>query len=281
MLVLALESATETAAVALADEAGVIVSAEVCRGRHHAESITPSIEFVCTRAGVSMRSITGICVDVGPGLFTGLRVGIATAKALGFALGVPVVAAGSLEVLAGALAGTGCAPGSLLIPVVDAKRGEVFCARFRVTGEQRPADRAAEHMLRAPGGSGPGVSGPAGSGQRGSRPGVVQVEGDCLRTPQDLARSLSLVHERFVLAGDGALRYAEIFFDIDGATVASEQLASPPVQVLAMLGVARLSAGAGMEHPGEVPSPRYLREADTRINWEQRLPRLEPSRTVS
>ncbi len=56
-------------------------------GRHHAESIAPAIDFVCRRAGVSLSALDAVGVDVGPGLFTGLRVGVGTAQALAFALG--------------------------------------------------------------------------------------------------------------------------------------------------------------------------------------------------
>jgi tRNA threonylcarbamoyladenosine biosynthesis protein TsaB len=255
VLVLALESATEQAGVALADEAGVIATASTSRGRHHAESIIPSVEFVCRLAGVSVRAVEGLCVDVGPGLFTGLRVGIGTAKALGLALGIPAVAVTSLEILAQALlgagagAGAGAGPGRLLVPVVDAKRGEVFSARFRV----------------------------ADVGDQGVEA-IVQVGDDHLSSPEDLAASLSRLVEPFVLAGDGALRYAEMLGCLPWATVTSAELAGPPAGVLARMGVGRLGAGKGIDCTEIVP--RYLREADTRIHWEQRLPPREQSRTV-
>ncbi|MGA2036659.1 MAG: tRNA (adenosine(37)-N6)-threonylcarbamoyltransferase complex dimerization subunit type 1 TsaB [Acidimicrobiales bacterium] len=254
MLVLAVESATELAGVALADEAGVIAVATTSRGRRHAESIVPSVALVCDRAGTSVRALDGVCVDVGPGLFTGLRVGIATAKALAFALGIPVVTATSLEVLAQALCGAGAAMGSLLVPVVDARRGEVFCARFRVTS------RDAGDIVQV------------GDGD------IVQVGEDLLCSPEDLVAFLSQLVEPFVLAGDGVLRYVEMLGELPGARLASAALASPPVDVLATIGVARLRAGLGLD--AAKIAPRYLREADARINWEQRLPPREPSRTV-
>lgn len=245
MLVLAVESATELAGVALADEVGVIATASTSRGRHHAESIAPSVKFVCDRAGMSLRSLEGVCVDVGPGLFTGLRVGIATAKALAFALGIPVVPVTSLEVLAQALCGAGAAAGSLLVPVVDAKRDEVFSARFRVAGDSDVgAVRAGED-------------------------GVVQVGEDLVLSPEDLATSLSKLGEPFVLGGDGAMRYAEVLGKLPGARLASAALVNPPVGVLAAIGVARLGAGLGLD-AAEI-APKYLRDADARIHWEQRL----------
>ena len=68
------------------------------RGRRHVETIVPAISFVCRSAGVALRDLEAVAVDIGPGLFTGLRVGISTAKAMGLALDVPLCGATSLEV---------------------------------------------------------------------------------------------------------------------------------------------------------------------------------------
>jgi tRNA threonylcarbamoyladenosine biosynthesis protein TsaB len=240
---MAFESATESAGVAMADESGVIASATTRRGRRHAESIAPAIDFVCRRSGSSVRELDGVCVDVGPGLFTGLRVGVATAKALGFALGVPVYGASSLEILARALASSPLPTGSVLLPVVDARRGEVFSARFRAGTGDRPHTELARETE------------------------------DRLWTPKDLAtdlEELANLEDVFFLAGDGALRYRELFEAVPGCEMAGGELSSPPVEVLAAAGVERLAAGDGEDALSL--SPRYLRQADVRINWEERLP---------
>lgn len=134
-LVLAVESATDAAGVALADQDGLLAAVQVGRGRRHTESIAPAIQAVCRSGGVAVGDIDAVAVDVGPGLFTGLRVGIATAKGLATGLGVPMVAVGSLELLAAGVARAGVldrrfgGPSSV-VAVVDARRHEVFWARF-------------------------------------------------------------------------------------------------------------------------------------------------------
>ena len=155
MLVLAVESATETAAVALIDDDGALGSFVLARGRRHTETIVPAIDDLCRRVGVALAELDVLAVDVGPGLFTGLRVGVGTVKALSFALDLPVVTASSLEVLAHAVAGAGADDGRLLVPVVDARRGEVFSARFRVTAATAAARPAAPGDRRRPRGCGP------------------------------------------------------------------------------------------------------------------------------
>lgn len=100
MLILAIETATQSVGVALANEHGVVAHLEVRQGRRHAETVVPAVEQLLAHGEASMADITRIAVDVGPGLFTGLRVGVATAKAYALALDVPIVAISSLELVA-------------------------------------------------------------------------------------------------------------------------------------------------------------------------------------
>lgn len=240
MLVLALESATELAGVALADDGGVLASVTVA-GRRHSESLAPAVEFVCARSAVSLDRLDALCVDVGPGLFTGLRVGVSLAKALAFGLGLPVVAVGSLELLAAAAAtwpADADGAGALLVPVVDARRALVFSARFR----------------RADGASSA----------------VVRVGDDRLLEPEVLAAEvgeLVAAGQSVVALGDGARRYGQML-GAAGARVAGS-LSNPDVGVLATMGVRGALAGTG--RPAAEVTAHYLRPADVRINWEQRM----------
>jgi tRNA threonylcarbamoyladenosine biosynthesis protein TsaB len=262
MLVLVVESATDTAAVALADEDGPIGSVVSARGRRHTETIAPAIETLCRRVGVALTDLDALGVDVGPGLFTGLRVGVGTVKALSFALDLPVVTATSLEVLASALAGSGAADGRLLVPVVDARRGEVFSARFRVEGTAAvPADEMAADEMAAD--------------EMPDRP----SEAERLWRPEELAADLARLSDSsdprdgsrdgLLLMGDGARRYAALFAPVAGVTLAGPLYAAPPVAALAELCVAR--ARAGLLADGDEVMPRYLRQADATINWGQRV----------
>ena len=135
MITLGIESATTTVGVALAGDDGPIGSIEINGGRRHAEVLTPAIEFVCHHAQLEIGDIAAIAVDVGPGLFTGMRVGIATAKALGHALQVPVVGVSSLELLAHPLRQRAADSDRVIASVIDARKGEVFAAFFRASAD--------------------------------------------------------------------------------------------------------------------------------------------------
>ena len=109
------------------DADGPMASLQVRQGRRHAELLAPAIETLTRMAGIGTQQIGRVAVDIGPGLFTGLRVGVATAKALAPALDMPIVGCSSLDLLAYPHR----RQDRLVASVIDAKRGEVFWALFR------------------------------------------------------------------------------------------------------------------------------------------------------
>ncbi|WP_437319185.1 tRNA (adenosine(37)-N6)-threonylcarbamoyltransferase complex dimerization subunit type 1 TsaB [Sorangium sp. So ce385] len=97
----------------------------------HAERIFGAIEEVLAAAGVPPAAVEALGCDVGPGSFTGVRVAVAAAKGVALALDTPIAGVTSLEAMAAAaFAGGAAAPGDLLVPLIDAKKGEVFLAAF-------------------------------------------------------------------------------------------------------------------------------------------------------
>lgn len=128
---LAIETATDLVGCAVADSKGILAAKSLTQGRKHGELLASLVEDTIAHSGLAHSDFDCIAVDVGPGLYTGLRVGVATAGALAYAWDVPVVAVTSTEVLAfGAREFDG-----LVIPVVDAKRSEVFFAVYRAGSE--------------------------------------------------------------------------------------------------------------------------------------------------
>ncbi|CAM5696782.1 tRNA (adenosine(37)-N6)-threonylcarbamoyltransferase complex dimerization subunit type 1 TsaB [Mycolicibacterium aubagnense] len=127
-MILAIDTATPavTAGVARRTAAGVEVLAEriTVDARAHAEQLTPNVVAAVADTGIAFADLTAVVVGCGPGPFTGLRVGMATAAAYGHALGVPVYGVCSLDAIAPETAGE-------LLVVTDARRREVYWARYR------------------------------------------------------------------------------------------------------------------------------------------------------
>ena len=118
MIVLGIESATDSVGAAVGDGEVLGAAFAVTGRRRHAENLAPAISEVLARSGIGLERVEAIAVDVGPGLFTGLRVGVATAKGLAQGLGIGVLPLTSLEILAAAAFESGWQ--GTVVPVVDA-----------------------------------------------------------------------------------------------------------------------------------------------------------------
>ena len=145
MLLLAFDTATPAVTVALHDGQRVLAETATVDARRHGELLAPAIAKVIADAGADQRDLTAIAVGVGPGPFTGLRVGLVTARVYGRTLDLPVHGVCTLDVLARAAAPA--AAGREYLAVTDARRKELYWARYAGTGERlagpsvdRPAD---------------------------------------------------------------------------------------------------------------------------------------------
>ncbi len=233
-MLLAIETAAGLVGVALGDAEGPLVGVWLRGDRRHAETLSPAIDHVLAQAGASLSDVEAIAVDVGPGLFTGLRVGVATAQGLAMGLGVGVVEVTSVDVLAREVADAGF--DGPIAAVVDARRGEVFAARY-AAGAAAASSTSSASLSSSP-----------------SR-----------YTPDALAEELA-GEPGTVLAGTGAHRYADRFARA-GLRIASVREPSP--RTLVSIAASRIASGAEPVTPAAV-RPVYLREADARINWVQR-----------
>lgn len=131
MLVLGFDTATPAVGVALHDGERVIAQACAVDARRHSELLAPLIAKVMADAGASRGDLTEIGVGVGPGPYTGLRVGVVTARVLGSVLGLPVRGVCSLDVIAAAVP-----VGREFVVATDARRQEVYWARYDAAGRR-------------------------------------------------------------------------------------------------------------------------------------------------
>lgn len=200
MLVLGIETATPQVGVAIGGHEGVLASFHSARDKRHAETLVPAITFVCEHARITLSEISCIAVDIGPGLFTGLRVGLASAKAMAMALKVPMIGVSSLDLLAF----TARYSNRRIVSAIDARRGEIFHASYR----------------QVPGGI-----------QRVTAPGVC--------SPDDLSSELLATGDDCLIIGDGAIRYADVLGAAKGVDIGEIGLQYPSAQSLVALAHAR------------------------------------------
>ncbi|MBL7257003.1 tRNA (adenosine(37)-N6)-threonylcarbamoyltransferase complex dimerization subunit type 1 TsaB [Paractinoplanes lichenicola] len=289
MLVLALDTATPASTAALVE-----VTADGLRGlaerrtvdpRAHGEKLAPEIEATLAEAGVRPRDLGAIVAGLGPGPFTGLRVGLVTAASMGQALGIPTYGVCSLDGL-----GRAAGPGRVLI-ATDARRREVYFATYRdgvrVQGPDvaRPGDVAAAIVragtpTRSRARNSAATDAAALAESETLEAAISLVGADAARVAAALARAeaAALIGQATArddgvdltgrqseapaigvgglvdrAAGEGALKYGDVF----GVPV-EEHLLYPPGAALVALAADRIRAGA----PGEALTPLYLRRPD-------------------
>jgi tRNA threonylcarbamoyladenosine biosynthesis protein TsaB len=227
VLILGLETATLQVGCAIGGHEGVLASFHSAKGRRHVETLMPAVEFMCEHARIDLGEISVVAVDVGPGLFSGLRVGVAAAKALAQALRVPTIGISSLDLLAFPVRYTN----RLIVPAIDARRGELFYAFYR----------------QVPGGA--------------QRLSPYQIG-----SPEDLASELLALGEDCLVVGDGALRYPEILTEVSRCEAGDATSAFPSAASLVELAHPK-ALREEFVPPWEL-EPLYLRKSDAEINWD-------------
>ena len=131
--ILYIETATDVCSVAISRGDEVIGLKEEAGGNNHAKNLLPFVEEVLKQGGCTVKDLDGVAVSIGPGSYTGLRIGVSTAKGIAYTAGIPVMAIGTLEGIAqGAkqLWSSQSSENVQIVPMIDARRMEVFTTRF-------------------------------------------------------------------------------------------------------------------------------------------------------
>lgn len=232
MRLLAIETATPVQSVALAEDDRLLAELSYEAKGQRGGLLLPAVDQVLKKAGVAARDLDAVAVSVGPGSFTGLRVGLATAKGLALGTGAALVGVPTLEALAERYGHTSVTTCALL----DAYRGEVYMAVFRRNGNA-----------------------------------LERLSPDTVLAPEAVKTALADVEGPVYLIGNGAARYRERLQAALGerACVTDEGLcAVPSAAVVARLGFRQFAGG---NKPDAEVAPIYLRRAEAEVNWEKGL----------
>lgn len=199
MLVLGIETSTPRSSVCLASEQGLLAAAALGRANAHGEFLAPAIGFCLRQARLPIDAVSGVAVSLGPGLFTGMRVGIATAQTIAHSRMLPVVGLASLDLLAFPVRHVR----RLVCAALDARRGELFWAFYRP----------------APGG-------------------LQRVTEFRVGPPEKLAGEIEATPDDVLCVGDGAAANSALL-ESTGAEVGSHSMAYPMAHALVELALPR------------------------------------------
>ncbi len=235
MLLLGLDTATRRIGVIVANEHGLLGRVELggtvdAGPPRHAETLAPAIAWCCEQCGIAPPQLSAVAIGIGPGMFTGLRVGVTTAKLLAQSLRIPMIPIPSLDLLAYPLRYTH----RLVVATIDARRNELYWAIYRPV---------------------PG--------------GVQRISEYELGTPDDLVAEIQARGEDALVCGDGALRFGSAVAPLGRRVeIAGPAHASPSLTALADLALARYEREHFCT-PDEV-LPMYLRRSDAELDWDRK-----------
>lgn len=230
MTVLALDTATLVSSVALATADTLVAELTLQTKKTHSELLMPHVAQILEMAGIKKSELKAVAVSIGPGSFTGLRIGLATAKALAYALNIPIIGVPTLAAIAFACP----VPGVLLAPMLDAQKGNIYQALY--------------------------------SWQNGQ---LVEIETAKVISLFAALEELSAKEKPVVLLGEAAQMYSREILQTGGNLVLAEpHVIISRAGSLAILSHKMLSRG--ITHDVMTLEPLYIRRSEAEVLWEKR-----------
>lgn len=234
MKILSIETATLAGGVALMDEARLIAEYRLHVEVRHSERLLSAIDRLLSDSGTSVADLDAIAVSIGPGSFTGLRVGLSTAKGLAMGGGKPLVTVPTLEAMAFLFPYSS----ALIAPMLDARRQEVYWALFDTHG--------------------------------GS---PVRLHPEEAASPEAVLESIGRLDQPVLFVGEGAEKYRALLLARrpERALFPPQTLQFPSAAAVAELGLAKLKKGE--VHASEEVIPFYLRASTAELNHQAKSDR--------
>lgn len=146
MLVLGIDTSTKVATAALVDGKQLLGETFVHTGNNHSQHLLPLVDGLLKLCQVQPSQLNALAVALGPGSFTGLRIGLATGKGLAGALDIPLLGVPTLDGLAWNLAGVQ----GIVCPILDARKKQVYAGLYKWAMERKKMDRLGEHLVITP-----------------------------------------------------------------------------------------------------------------------------------
>ena len=232
MSILAIDTATQVSSVAVLKEGRLLAELTMQGKLTHSETLLPHIEQVLKMAAVAKEELTGIAVSNGPGSFTGLRIGLAAAKAMSYVLGIPLVGVSTLQALAYQLP----APGVRVMCLLDAQKGNAYVESYRWENNS-----------------------------------LQVVDSVQVAKITDIVAACANMNEQVILLGDAVQKKVAGKLELPAnVSVAPPHIVMPRAACVAILGQAKLLAGE-TDNVMDL-EPVYIRRSEAEVLWEKRHP---------
>jgi tRNA threonylcarbamoyladenosine biosynthesis protein TsaB len=197
MKILAVETSGQVCGTALLEDDRIVAEYNVQYKKTHSQSLVPMMDEIRTMTELDLKTVDAVALTEGPGSFTGIRIGAATAKGLGLALNIPLIPVPTVDALAYNLSGT---DGSVICPILDARRGQVYTGIYEsvyAAGATETAHAAEPADMEA----GPAAGSAPGTNERICRQQTLLEQ--CLVTIDEIAGKLNEIGKPVIFLGDG------------------------------------------------------------------------------
>lgn len=232
MKLLVLDSSGLVASVALLEDERLIAEYTTGNKLTHSQTLLPMLDEIIRRTTFDMEDVDAIAVAMGPGSFTGLRIGAATAKGLGLALNKPVIPVPTVDGLAYQLFGVS----SLICPMMDARRKQVYTGFYRFHGDQ-----------------------------------MEVVKEQCAQSVQDTLEQLKAYGEPVIFLGDGVPVYRKEIEEAMGADAVFAPAHANRQRAGAVGALAEVYYRKGIWQSADAFAPEYLRKSQAEREREERI----------
>lgn len=230
MKLIGIDSSGLVASVAIMEDDKLVAEYTVNNEKTHSQTLLPMLEEIVQSTGLDLKEVDAIAIAAGPGSFTGLRIGSATAKGLGLALKKPIVPVSTVDALAYNMYGTDC----LVCPIMDARRNQVYTGIYEFVKEDDDSSAFCKYQLNV-------------------------IKEACAVPIEEIAQALNETGRKVIFLGDGVPVFAEqlkTLMKVD-YTFAPAHLALQKAGCVASLGMEKFSNG--IYEDAAMHSPEYLR----------------------
>ncbi|MBT3181820.1 MAG: tRNA (adenosine(37)-N6)-threonylcarbamoyltransferase complex dimerization subunit type 1 TsaB [Deltaproteobacteria bacterium] len=230
MKILSIDTTSMRGSFALSEGESCISQIQQSKPDTHSAKLLETIDTLFQQSNWKLKDIEGVAVAVGPGSFTGLRIGLATAKGIALSLGIPIVGVSSLK----SLSINGSDAEKSILTLIDARRGELYAALWKRDGKK--------------------IS--------------IPTMDECVLSPEKLVEEVKSIGTTCYAVGDGALEYHKFLEDELGDTIriAQGNEVLPMAHNLALVALAKFESHEGDDLTMLVPN--YVRQSDAEIGFK-------------
>lgn len=242
MKILALDSSGLVASAAIVEDDVLIAEYTTDYKKTHSQTLLPMLDEIRQMIDLDLHTIDAIAISAGPGSFTGLRIGAATAKGLGLALNLPLVEVPTLEGLAFNLWGTD----KLVCPIMDARRNQVYTGIYEFCKEEIPEKESSEHQLV-----------------------MHSIKEQCAIAVDELVEELNRLGREVIFLGDGVPVYREQILQKLKVPCSFAQAANNRQRAASVASLGAVYYAHGRTVTAAEHEPEYLRKSQAEREREE------------